>query len=252
MENVNNLSESLSAVELRSKDKEILKFVSLDSSGLLQNPNKFRCRSQSPVGNKHHITDSSHSKSLDSVDMSVDELDSANDEKSSIDKSNVSFSHSRELWQKRVELQAEKVSPPKPRNLLPKHTPDLVMDLPLEEISSKKSTKKSNFYSDTSSSEEDTVLLLESPTNLDSPDGSTAAERFAKQNQCTLKKNTKIHHENLINQVNLFDEQKIGENTATSSSHTDTVSTNTSTNTKPQIKAKPQLLKKPVLTYVAP
>lgn len=222
---------------------------------------KSRCRSQSPISDKENLVVSSHtSKSLDSVEIPIEETlkDGKGDE--CIDESNVNFNLSRELWQKRVKSQCDSVDTSlKPnvctRNWLQKHTPDLVMDLPLEDISLKKSSKKSsqNFYSDASSSEEDTisVLSLESPTGPESPDMSTAAERFAKQNQCTLKKNTKLHADVTTNVI--FEQQPTTEAVCTST--TTSINSNTvttSTSNKPQIKAKPQLLKKPVLSYVAP
>lgn len=232
-----------------------------ESSGSLKEKRytKSRCRSQSPISDRENIANSSHSKSLDSVEIALEELEKGHqDDKECIDESNVSFSHSRELWQKRVNLQTVSVDSvsPKPnvysRNWLQKHTPDLVMDLPLEEIMSKKSINKSSqhFYSDTSSSEEDTVSVasVETPTGPESPDMSTAAERFAKQNQCTLKKNTKLHAEATANLR--YEQQQMSENVASASVNPNTVTTNSTS--KPQIKAKPQLLKKPVFSFVAP
>lgn len=223
---------------------------------------KSRCRSQSPVSDKENLIASSQtSKSLDSVEIHIIEADRnrAQDEER-IDESNVNFSHSRELWQKRVNLQCGSVdTSPKPniytKNWLQKHTPDLVMDLPLEDISSKKLNKKSSqcFYSDASSSEEGVISLLslDSPTGPESPDMSTAAERFAKQNQCTLKKNTKLHTDVTSNMI--FEQQSMTEvvcTTAAAGINSNMVTTSASN--KPQIKAKPALLKKPVLSFVAP
>ncbi|XP_014259247.1 SLIT-ROBO Rho GTPase-activating protein 1-like [Cimex lectularius] len=77
-----------------------------------------------------------------------------------------SFKHNRELWQRRAASQnALSTMSTEQLELKHIHTPDLVMDLPTNPE--------------------------EHPAGLESPDMTTAAERFAKQNQCTLKKNTK-------------------------------------------------------------
>ncbi|XP_015584852.1 SLIT-ROBO Rho GTPase-activating protein 1 isoform X3 [Cephus cinctus] len=121
------------------------------------------------------------------------------------------FSANRELWQRRATSQTH-LTPPIPptpksfrssqefREMRQKHTPDLVMDLPL---SAQDAGKKSTSSSSLSSSDEETPTVppsraeaATSPTGgPESPDMSTAAERFAKQNQCTLKKNTKSNLE---------------------------------------------------------
>ncbi|XP_011145271.1 SLIT-ROBO Rho GTPase-activating protein 1 isoform X1 [Harpegnathos saltator] len=122
------------------------------------------------------------------------------------------FSANRELWQRRAtsQTQLNPAVPPTPksfrtsqefREMRQKHTPDLVMDLPL---SAQDASKKSASSSSLSSSDDETPTSLPmaparaeaatSPTGgPESPDMSTAAERFAKQNQCTLKKNTKTN-----------------------------------------------------------
>ncbi|XP_070151056.1 SLIT-ROBO Rho GTPase-activating protein 1 isoform X1 [Polyergus mexicanus] len=134
------------------------------------------------------------------------------------------FSANRELWQRRATSQTQlmntTVVPPTPksssysrvsqefREMRQKHTPDLVMDLPLS--AQDPVGKKSASSSSLSSSDDETMMMppsllpqqqqappsraeaATSPTGgPESPDMSTAAERFAKQNQCTLKKNTK-------------------------------------------------------------
>ncbi|XP_029170170.1 SLIT-ROBO Rho GTPase-activating protein 1-like isoform X2 [Nylanderia fulva] len=136
------------------------------------------------------------------------------------------FSANRELWQRRATsqtqlLNATVVVPVTPksssysrvsqefREMRQKHTPDLVMDLPLS--AQDPVGKKSASSSSLSSSDDETMMMSSllppqqqqqavpsraeaatSPTGgPESPDMSTAAERFAKQNQCTLKKNTK-------------------------------------------------------------
>ncbi|XP_044741515.1 SLIT-ROBO Rho GTPase-activating protein 1-like isoform X2 [Chrysoperla carnea] len=141
---------------------------------------------------------------------------------------NVSFSQNRELWQKRASSQSVQSQKNINRHSTeswkhPKHTPDLVMDLPLTggNSSPKDSTKKILSNSMQSLSDLDDTTTTTTTTTLrsiscgvsdsldtsplpttqapqlgpESPDMSTAAERFAKQNQCTLKKNTKLHQD---------------------------------------------------------
>lgn len=137
------------------------------------------------------------------------------------------FSANRELWQRRATSQTQLNPPiatsnaacPKTsyrtsqefREMRQKQTPDLVMDLPL---AAQDASKKSASSSSLSSSDDETTVIgnsgggivlvqpsrteaATSPTGPgpESPDMSTAAERFAKQNQCTLKKNTKTNPE---------------------------------------------------------
>ena len=129
----------------------------------------------------------------------------------------VNFNQSRELWQRRAASQTQiESSKSIVKNfrsnqefweMRQKHTPDLVMDLPLLGSSSPKETgnggKKSlsavslsSLSSSSSSGEEENSATenVVSPSGPESPDMTTAAERFAKQNQCTLKKNTKASH----------------------------------------------------------
>ncbi|KAL6259249.1 hypothetical protein P5V15_009168 [Pogonomyrmex californicus] len=135
------------------------------------------------------------------------------DESQQEQQTTTNFSANRELWQRRATSQTQ--STPKSssysrasqefREMRQKHTPDLVMDLPLS--AQDPVGKKSASSSSLSSSDEETMIpsllapqqtppsraeAATSPTGgPESPDMSTAAERFAKQNQCTLKKNTK-------------------------------------------------------------
>ncbi|XP_063238687.1 SLIT-ROBO Rho GTPase-activating protein 1-like isoform X2 [Bacillus rossius redtenbacheri] len=129
---------------------------------------------------------------------------------------NVNFSQNRELWQRRAASQTQLGPPSKDGakgfrsnqefwELRQKHTPDLVMDLPVVGSSGPKDAgggKKSisaaslsSLSSSSSSGEEEAAPpvteSVASPPGPESPDMTTAAERFAKQNQCTLKKNTK-------------------------------------------------------------
>lgn len=187
-----------------------------------------------------------------------------------IDDSNVNFSQNREQWQRRANSQSHiKVTNTLKCNRYSEtwvqrqnHTPDLVMDLPLVGNSSPKETAKksisisANLYSDSSEDDSVSVKSLESPTGPESPDMTTAAERFAKQNQCTLKKNTKIHSES-SGSVEVT--KPISDLVAISSPLTErkynTVpdsAGSTTTTFKPQVKAKPPVLKKPVFSVSLP
>lgn len=164
-----------------------------------------------------------------------------------IDSSNVNFSQNREQWQKRASTQpttpgggAGKDNKGVGVDVRQNHTPDLVMDLPLVGNSSPKDSSKK-----TISLNPEDAKTTPSPTGPESPDMSTAAERFAKQNQCTLKKNTKIHLDPSVD--NTISE--IMPITSPVHDRKYLVSNNSSTTTfKPQIKAKPPMLKKPVFS----
>ncbi|XP_014215653.1 SLIT-ROBO Rho GTPase-activating protein 1-like isoform X1 [Copidosoma floridanum] len=111
-----------------------------------------------------------------------------------------SFLANRELWQRRATSQTQLNPTPgakmlraslEIREMRQKHTPDLVMDLPLSaQDLGKKSTSTSSLSGGSSSDEDSPPARRPGPSakGPDSPDMSTAAERFAKQNQCTLKK----------------------------------------------------------------
>lgn len=228
---------------------------------------KARSRSQSPVGDS--FTSSHASKSLDNSELTVEmrrKLYTKSQDIETIDESNVNFNQNRELWQKRASSQSSYHIATTPNAKLRQiHTPDLVMDLPLVGNSSpKEQTKKSislsaGSFTDLSSGEEDTtsIISLESPPGPESPDMSTAAERFAKQNQCTLKKNTKVHAMETVSATVTNPQENIVtvcsplpvRNTMKLTSST---LTTTTTTFKPQIKAKPQVLRKPVLSFTLP
>lgn len=151
---------------------------------------------------------------------------SENNEKNRITDELPSFSQNRELWQRRANSQSHlsqsaSVVGKDLWELRQKHTPDLVMDLPLAESTGNKTAGG------------------DSPTGPESPDMTTAAERFAKQNQCTLKKNTKSGSQSRQSSSSSQD-GKEGESKA--------CETPPPIQPKPQIKAKPQLMRKPVLT----
>ncbi|XP_030756157.1 SLIT-ROBO Rho GTPase-activating protein 1-like isoform X2 [Sitophilus oryzae] len=160
-------------------------------------------------------------------------------EKSEIDESNVNFSQSRDLWQRRANIEAASSPLIKAQRLSEpfvhrqSHTPDLVMDLPLASSVSVFSNLCLN------SSPEDTNNVEKPPQEVESPEMTTAAETFAKQNQCTLKKNTKI----------LLDDEFMTITSPVPNRKYATLGAATSTSTfKPPTKAKPMVLKKPVFS----
>ncbi|XP_060536893.1 SLIT-ROBO Rho GTPase-activating protein 1-like isoform X2 [Cylas formicarius] len=160
-------------------------------------------------------------------------------EKSEIDESNVNFSQSRDLWQRRADTEASSTPLLKSQRLSEpfaqrqSHTPDLVMDLPL-------ASSVSVFSGLCLNNSPESLTTNEKQQDVESPEMQTAAETFAKQNQCTLKKNTKIHLE--------------GSEFVTISSPVPnrkyaTLGPATSTTTfKPPTKAKPMVLKKPMFS----
>ncbi|CAB0031918.1 unnamed protein product [Trichogramma brassicae] len=123
-----------------------------------------------------------------------------------------SFSANRELWQRRAASQGQLLPPvpgPKPqtpratpdlREFRQKHAPDLVLDLPPSAQEAKPVPGAAEEIADESNNEGEAEPInqaaLQPTVNCsippssgpESPDMSTAAERFAKQNQCTLKK----------------------------------------------------------------
>lgn len=174
-----------------------------------------------------------------------------------IDESNVNFSQNRELWQRRANLETAPSSPllkshrlSEPYIQRQNHTPDLVMDLPLvgnagnkDQLTKSMSilTNMSNIYSETSLEEDMARSAVDSASEPDSPDMHTAAETFAKQNQCTLKKNKKNHiaeNSEYVTITSPIPDRKYA-----------TLGSSTTTSTfKPQPKAKPMVLKKPVFS----
>ncbi|KAK9889363.1 hypothetical protein WA026_004638 [Henosepilachna vigintioctopunctata] len=172
---------------------------------------------------------------------------------SEIDKSDVNFSKNREQWQRRASSQSN-IQLPSSLKVnrhsesyvqRQNHTPDLVMDLPLIGNCNSKEVSKKSVYVSTSVYPEvtDDEKVSESPPSLDSPEMQTAAERFAKQNQCTLKKNTKVHIDDsdIITITSPMPDRKYA-----------TISGSLATSFKPQLKAKPPVLKKPVFAVPLP
>ncbi|KAJ8950263.1 hypothetical protein NQ318_021117 [Aromia moschata] len=182
------------------------------------------------------------------------ELTSKQDQ-AEIDESNVNFSQNRELWQRRANLESMPASPllkshrfSEPYMQRQNHTPDLVMDLPLvgnsspKELLTKSLSVLGNMYPDSASEEEvSPTKTPEASAGADSPDMQTAAETFAKQNQCTLKKNKKMNVENT--EFVAITSPMLNRKYATIGSNSSTTTT-----FKPQPKAKPLVLKKPVFS----
>uniref|UniRef100_A0A1B6LYZ4 Uncharacterized protein n=1 Tax=Graphocephala atropunctata TaxID=36148 RepID=A0A1B6LYZ4_9HEMI len=140
-----------------------------------------------------------------------------------------SFSQNRELWQRRANSQShlnQQASAVGKElwDMRQKHTPDLVMDLPLVGTAESPGAK---------------VGGGDSPTGPESPDMTTAAERFAKQNQCTLKKNTKSGSQS---------RQSSSSSQEGKDPESKVCDAPPPLQPKPQLKAKPQLMRKPVLT----
>ncbi|XP_065332700.1 SLIT-ROBO Rho GTPase-activating protein 1-like isoform X2 [Cloeon dipterum] len=147
-----------------------------------------------------------------------------------------SFQQSRDIWRRR-ENSATEPTPVLPAPhlvglpLRQKHTPDLVMDLPLNSSGST-SVSPSGGASD----EDPEASPSHSPqhTGPESPD-MTAAERFAKQNQCTLKKKD----------TRTSSSSSSGSASAAVDAQTQTKVAAAAAPDKPPLKAKPQILKKP-------
>ena len=208
------------------------------------------------------------------------------------------FSANRELWQRRATSQTQLNPPNTPsgklfrasqefREMRQKHTPDLVMDLPLSAQDPSKKSASTSSLSSSSDEESPGGLRPRNDGNLaavgpESPDMSTAAERFAKQNQCTLKKNTKS---SVDNGKPKQEHESEGDNdpgeivrSASSNQISDTLPLKSPvpsrstpkiaakfadmhltggsqmqvSSFKPQVKVKPTILRKPVLPYPHP
>ena len=208
-ESVSDFLDSLSAigeqdnqddVDLRDDEPDRHSSMSLDMGMKRGAGRKQHWKSQS-MGESLQQTQHLNSLQINSSCSQDDEL-----------QEQTTFSANRELWQRRATSQTQ-LTPPVPptpksirssqefREMRQKHTPDLVMDLPL---SAQDTNKKSASSNSLSSSDEEAPIqtsraleTAKSPSTVgpESPDMSTAAERFAKQNQCTLKKNTKSSNE---------------------------------------------------------
>ncbi|XP_057338996.1 SLIT-ROBO Rho GTPase-activating protein 1-like isoform X4 [Microplitis mediator] len=187
------------------------KMISSPGNEKIHPTDQFQLQSSTPNDESESVNDFLDSLSTMSDQANLDDVDDQNQDNqiSSFNAGGLRGSGpNRELWQKRANSQTQ-LTPPVPpttpknfrasqefREMRQKHTPDLVMDLPL---AAQDASKKSASSSSLNSSDEENSLVPptrngseKSPSNgPESPDMSTAAERFAKQNQCTLKKNTK-------------------------------------------------------------
>lgn len=242
-----NHSREIGHVRYKSTD---LSNTNLNTSGLLDETILFLCTSNLNKVHLHEPSTIINSKNIDhhpSIQDKELDINSGSMEETDlveIDKSVVNFSQNREQWQRRASSQTPlKITQTPKQNQQQtecriqrqNHTPDLVMDLPLVSSSSPKQLNKKSANPSENSLDEDTTSLksLESPTGPDSPDMQTAAERFAKQNQCTLKKNTKIH---ITDTANISDKADVTSPVAERKGIA---------GDRPQVKAKPPVLKKP-------
>lgn len=139
-----------------------------------------------------------------------------------------SFDHKIRMWRKRADSQGS-IDRPKPTSVSRHHqyadlkgsggAPDLVMDLPVRSSGDRGGPSTA-------------VASMQEP---DSPDMGTAAERFAKQNQCTLKKYSKP----LPPLPSALQQQQ--------QQHTnDKPQLPPKSSAKPPLKAKPRIFRKPV------
>ncbi|XP_018578860.1 SLIT-ROBO Rho GTPase-activating protein 1-like isoform X1 [Anoplophora glabripennis] len=252
-----NSTENSSIVLNQSRENEtIAKPESTNSNAAISlqpmtEQDKSKLIDQSSITNKNSVEQRTNPSSSEVGSTKVEETEQPCKQ---IDESNVDFTQNRELWQRRANLESTPASPllkthrfSEPYIQRQNHTPDLVMDLPVVGNSSPKELAKSmsvlsSTYSD-SSPEDDAspTKLVENKTGADSPDMQTAAETFAKQNQCTLKKNKKIQMEN--SEYVTITSPMLDRKYATLGSNTSTTTT-----FKPQPKTKPMVLKKPVFS----
>ncbi|KAL5239625.1 hypothetical protein ACI65C_007035 [Semiaphis heraclei] len=195
------------------------------AEGRRKRAEKYSTSSPPPVAAREHHN---RSKSADCCGASAgDENGSrAKTHAKSLSVGDDSFDHKIQLWRKRADSQGSIDRKPLPavRHQLQHHAaadikgtggaPDLVMDLPA----------RTSGGAVTPQDAADTAAVQEP----DSPDMGTAAERFAKQNQCTLKKYSKPLPA-VPQLVNGGDKPELPPKS-----------------TKPPLKAKPQIFKKPV------
>lgn len=190
--------------------------------GRRKRADKYSASSPPPVAAREHHN---RSKSADCCGVSGGDEDGsrARTHAKSLSLGDDSFDHKIQLWRKRADSQGSIDRKPLPavRHQLQQHAadmkgtggaPDLVMDLPARTSSGGAAPQDA------------AALAAQEP---DSPDMGTAAERFAKQNQCTLKKYSKPLP--ALPQLANGDKPELPPKS-----------------TKPPLKAKPQIFKKPV------
>lgn len=215
---------SLDSGKDSASEEQLLRAEEEESSTISPLPSEDIMSNEPKVIVEKERTKKTHWKS-----QSVGEVSQGEKNENGIGEELPSFSQNRELWQRRANSQSHlnqsvSVVGKDLWELRQKHTPDLVMDLPLVQTVESPGPKSSGG---------------DSPTGPESPDMTTAAERFAKQNQCTLKKNTKggsqSRQSSSSSQEGKEGEIKVGDDPPP-------------LQPKPQLKAKPQLMRKPVLT----
>lgn len=157
------------------------------------------------------------------------------------------FQQNRELWEKRTEMQStQSLTAPRilTRNRI---APDLVMDLPVsnkdcivnrsrESLNSSDETSSDGTLASTSTTKSNSDVV-----NSKSIEDMTTAERFATQNQCTLKKNERFSAGVTSNTDNTDTHKDNQIDTKASSSTTSTVlASRNNTHEKPKAEIKPQ------------
>lgn len=155
------------------------------------------------------------------------------------------FQQNRELWEKRTEMQStHSLTAPRilTRNRI---APDLVMDLP---VSNKDRTVNRSRESLDSSDETSNDVIAASTSSTDagsdvvnskSIEDMTSAERFATQNQCTLKKNERFSA-GVSTNMDACEPHKEIDGKASSSNTQTVLSSRSSTHEKPKAEIKPQ------------
>lgn len=236
--------------------------ISINGSSIMMNNNAAEVHNI--ITETSAVIDSLDSLKLDEDGLFLNSFE-GKEQAPEIDDSNVNFNQNREQWQRRASSQTHIKVPHmlkmnrRSETWLQRqnHTPDLVMDLPLVGSSSPKETTKmpvsgsTDLYSDDADDDSVSVKSVESPTGPESPDMTTAAERFAKQNQCTLKKNTKIHNETgscTVISRPISDLVAISSPVGERKYNTLPESASSTTTFKPVLKSKPPVLKKPVFS----
>lgn len=149
------------------------------------------------------------------------------------------FQQNRELWEKRTEMQStHSLTAPRilTRNRI---APDLVMDLPVAKDRAVTRSRESLNSSDEANSDagSSTAKTNNDVVNSKSIEDMTTAERFATQNQCTLKKNERF---SAGTATNADDSHKENDGKAGSSNVPVVLATRTNTHEKPKAEIKPQ------------
>lgn len=221
---------------------------------LLQNEQSSKSTETIKDKPKIKVCEKSEVSCLEVPELTKTKTEPTRSEMSEIDESNVNFSQSRELWQRRSNsestsvpllLKSHRLSEPYLQRQ--NHTPDLVMDLPLvgnsspKELVTKPLAEFVETHTDSSPDEEAAISKSVDCSNAESPEMQTAAETFAKQSQSTLKKNKKVHlseNADYLTITSPVPDRKYATLGGNSPAKTTTF--------KPQFASKPIVLKKPV------